>query len=132
MTTTVAKPEVPDVGTGYPTVASRIREWARRRPHAVAMREKDYGIWQEKTWAQLWDEIVTAAHGLLALGVHRGQVVSIHSEDRPEWVLMDAAAGSIRGISTGLYPTNPTAEVKYLLGDSGAVVHIAEDQEQVD
>ncbi len=132
MTTTVAKPEVPDVGTGFPTVASRIREWARRRPHAVAMREKDYGIWQEKTWAQLWDEIVTAAHGLLALGVHRGQVVSIHSEDRPEWVLMDAAAGSIRGISTGLYPTNPTAEVKYLLGDSGAVVHIAEDQEQVD
>ena len=37
-----------------------------------------------------------------------------------------------RGITVGLYPTNPTAEVEYLLTDSGAKVHLAEDQEQVD
>ena len=58
--------------------------------------------------------------------------MSIHSEDRPEWVILDLATVAVRGITVGLYPTNPTAEVEYLLGDSGATVHLAEDQEQVD
>ena len=31
---------------GVPTVASLARDWARRTPHHVAMREKDFGIWQ--------------------------------------------------------------------------------------
>ena len=59
-------------------------------------------------------------------------MVAIHSEDRPEWVILDIATVAIRGISTGLYPTNPTAEVEYLLNDSQSKVHLAEDQEQVD
>ena len=61
-----------------------------------------------------------------------GDRVSIHSEDRPEWLILDLATVAIRGVTTGLYPTNPSAEVEYLLGDSGSVVHFAEDQEQVD
>ncbi len=96
------------------------------------MRDKDFGIWQERTWSMLWDEILVAAHGLLALGVEKGDIVSIHSEDRPEWIVLDLASVAIRAISTGLYPTNPSAEVRYLLNDSGARVHFAEDQEQVD
>ena len=62
----------------------------------------------------------------------RGDVVSIHSEDRPEWMILDMAAVAIRGVTTGMYPTNPAAEVQYLVNDSGAIVHFAEDQEQVD
>jgi len=96
------------------------------------MREKDFGIWREITWSSLWDQVLTAAHGLLALGVNPGDVVAIHSEDRPEWVILDLATVAIRGITTGMYPTNPTAEVEYLLNDSGARIHLAEDQEQVD
>jgi long-chain acyl-CoA synthetase len=96
------------------------------------MREKDFGIWQEHTWERTWDDVLTAAHGLLALGVGVGDVVSIHSEDRPEWVTLDLAAVSIRAITTGLYPTNPMAEVQYLLNDARSLVHFAEDQEQVD
>ncbi len=132
MTATMDRPGAPELGAGTPTVASRVRDWALARPDAVAMREKDFGIWQEITWAVFWDQVVTAAHGLLALGVDVGDVVSIHSEDRPEWVILDIATVAIRGITTGMYPTNPTAEVEYLVNDSGAVVHFAEDQEQVD
>ena len=132
MTATIDRPEAPDVGSGFPTVASRVRDWAASNPAGVAMREKDFGIWQEHTWERTWDDVVTAAHGLLALGVAVGDVVSIHSEDRPEWVTLDLAAVAIRAITTGLYPTNPMAEVEYLLNDSGAKVHFAEDQEQVD
>ncbi len=109
-----------------------MRDWAMRTPDRVAMRDKDFGIWREWTSAALWDAILTAAHALLALGVKPGDVTSIHSEDRPEWMIFDFATVAIRGIATGLYPTNPEAEVRYLLNDSKARIHLAEDQEQVD
>ena len=96
------------------------------------MREKDFGIWQEITWSDLWDQVTAAAHGLLALGVGPGDRVSIQSEDRPEWVILDIATVAVRGITVGLYPTNPESEVKYLLSDSGSKIHLAEDQEQAD
>ena len=109
-----------------------MRDWAMRTPDRVAMRDKDFGIWREWTSAQTWDAILTAAHALLALGVKPGDVTSIHSEDRPEWLIFDFATVAIRAIATGLYPTNPEAEVRYLLNDSKARIHFAEDQEQVD
>jgi long-chain acyl-CoA synthetase len=96
------------------------------------MREKDFGIWREYTWDHTWDLIEQAAHGLLALGVVPGDRVSIHSEDRPEWIILDLATVAVRGITVGLYPTNPSAEVEYLLTDSGAKIHLAEDEEQAD
>ncbi len=132
MTATLDQVTPAGAPAGHLTVAARVRDWAQRMPDTVAMREKDYGIWQEWTWDRVWDEVLTAAHGLLALDVEVQDVVSIHAEDRPEWVILDLASVAIRAISTGLYPTNPTAEVEYLLNDSGAKVHLAEDQEQVD
>lgn len=132
MTTTLDRAEIPPVEAGFPTVAALVRARAAETPNAVAMREKDYGIWQEITWGKLWEDIRLAAHGLLALGVEPGDRVSIHSEDRPEWIILDFATVAIRGITVGLYPTNPAAEVEYLLNDSGSKVHLAEDQEQAD
>ena len=123
---------VPAGETGATTVASLARDWARRSPRQVAMREKDFGIWQEYTWAEAWDLIETAAHGLLALGLDVGDRVAIHSEDRPEWVILDLATVAVRGVTVGLYPTNPPAEVEYLIGDCTPAVFFAEDQEQAD
>ncbi len=128
-------PEVPpsaDATAGATTVASLARDWARRNPSQVALREKDFGIWQEYTWAETWDLIETAAHGLLELGLDVGDRVAIHSEDRPEWVILDLATVAVRGITVGLYPTNPTAEVEYLISDCTPAVFFAEDQEQAD
>ena len=130
--TDAAAPGTGSAPTTTVTVASLARDWAERAPDQVAMREKDFGIWHERTWGEVWNEIEEAAHGLLALGVEVGDRVSIHAEDRPEWIILDLATVAIRGITVGLYPTNPAAEVEYLLGDSGAVVHLAEDEEQVD
>jgi long-chain acyl-CoA synthetase len=132
MTTTLEHTGAPDLSDAFPTVAWLVRDWAQRTPDRVAMRDKDFGIWQERTSAELWNEVLTAAHALLALGVQPTDVTSIHSEDRPEWLIFDFATVAIKGIATGMYPTNPTAEVQYLLNDAGARVHFAEDQEQVD
>ncbi len=68
------------------TVATRVRDRAAATPDRVAMREKDFGIWQEVTWAQYWDTVQTVAHGLLALGVEAGDRVAVHSENRREWL----------------------------------------------
>ena len=118
--------------TGATTVATLARDWARTAPKQVAMREKDFGIWKEYDWATTWGLVEDAAHGLLALGVEPGDRVSIHAEDRPEWVILDLATVAVRGITVGFYPTNPAAEVEYLLQDCGACVHFAEDEEQFD
>ena len=123
---------LPEIPLGTKTVAGLVKERAIHTPELVALREKDYGIWQEITWGEYWEQALLAAHGLLALGVEVGDRVSIHSEDRPEWVILDVATVAVRGITVGLYPTNPASEVQYLLSDSGARVHLAEDQEQAD
>ena len=127
MTATLDRP-----ATGTTTVAARVRDWAQRAPDGVAMRHKDFGIWQEITWARYWQRILEVGHGLLALGVEPGDRVAIHAEDRPEWLYSDLGIVAVRGVTMGLYPTNPPAEVSYLLSNSGSKIVIAEDQEQVD
>jgi len=135
MTTALTTPGSAAVGespAGARTVATRVRERARTMGDRVSLREKDLGVWQEVTWASYWDTALTVAHGLLALGVEPGDRVAVHSENRPEWLYSDVATAAVRAMTVGLYPTNPPAEVGYLLSHSGAKILVAEDQEQVD
>ncbi|MCJ7726682.1 MAG: AMP-binding protein, partial [Acidimicrobiia bacterium] len=76
--------------------------------------------------------VETFAHALLAAGIEVGDRVAIHSENRPEWVYTDIGSIAARAVCMGLYPTNPAAEVEYLLADSGARMLVVEDQEQAD
>src|SRR3546814_11936246 len=76
--------------------------------------------------------MTTIARGLAALGVHRGDRVAVHSENRPEWLFADLATQALGAITVGIYPTSPAAEVEYLLGHSESKVLVAEDEEQVD
>jgi long-chain acyl-CoA synthetase len=101
-----------------PTIATRIRGRAAGDPHRVALREKCLGIWQETTWAEYGDLVERAAHGLLAFGVRPRDRVAVESENRPEWLVADAAAVAARAVTAALEP--------------GARVLIAEGQEQVD
>jgi long-chain acyl-CoA synthetase len=119
-------------GTRTATLAQRIFDHAASHPTATAMREKRLGIWQDITWADYAEQASLVAHALTALGVRPGDRVAVHSENRPEWLFADIGTVAVRGITVGLYPTNPAPEVAYLLRDSGSKVLIAEDQEQVD
>ena len=119
-------------GIEQATIVSRIRDWAAATPDKVALREKRFGVWRPITWAEYWESVQTVAHALLALGVNPGDRVAVHSENRPEWLITDAATVAIRAATVGLYPTNPAPEVDYLLSNSGAKVLLAEDQEQLD
>ncbi len=132
MSSAVQQPEAAVTGDLVETVPQRIRRRAQQMPDTVALREKRLGIWQDITWATYWEQTSLVAHALASLGVGAGDRVAVHSENRPEWLYGDVGTVAIRGITMGLYPTNPATEVRYLLQDSGSRVLIAEDQEQVD
>lgn len=118
--------------TSHETLAQTIRRRAAEHPARVAMREKDLGLWQEITWATYWEQAVLVGHGLLSLGVQPGDRVAVHSENRPEWLFCDIGINAVRAATVGLYPTNPSPEVRHVLHDSESSVLFAEDQEQVD
>lgn len=106
--------------------------WARTRPDAVALRQKQFGIWQPVTWAQYALHSRYFGLGLLQLGVQPGQPVAILSENRQEWLFAELGAALVRTVTAGIYPTSPASEVEYLLALSEAPVVVVEDQEQLD
>ncbi len=130
MTATLDRPD--SAGTTVKTTATRVRDWARTAPDTVSLREKDFGVWKQITWSEYWDQAQIVGHALLSLGLEPGDRVAVHSENRREWLYADIGCTAARGITVGLYPTNPAPEVQYLLTNSGTRILIAEDQEQVD
>jgi len=114
------------------TPARKIRETAGRYPDLIAMREKNFGIWEEITYAEYWEKAQWIGCALKYFGVDTQDSVAIQSENRPEWFISDVAIQAIGAVSVGLYPTNPPSEVAYLIGHSESKILFAEDQEQVD
>jgi len=114
------------------TLPRLLMENARRLGDRVALREKDFGIWQTVTWRQFSDHVRAFAMGLRALGIERGDKVAIIGDNRPEWLYAELAAQAIGGASVGIYQDSVAEEVRYLVEASDARVIVAEDQEQVD
>lgn len=116
----------------FKSVVQMLAEHARERPDGVAMRQKDFGIWQEVTWAGL-DEITNAAAaGLISLGMDPQDHVGILSENRAEWVQAQFGIAAAGGVVVGMYPTSPAAEIVHLAGNSDTKIVFIEDQEQLD
>ncbi|MHC8492017.1 AMP-binding protein [Thalassospira sp. SM2505] len=105
---------------------------ARNFGGEIAMREKEFGIWQEFTWKDYNDRVKWMTLGMRSLGISQGDVVGIIGENRPEWVWGEIAAHALRGMSVGLYQDSLHEEVAYLITYSGARILIAEDEEQCD
>src|SRR5210317_1427697 len=117
---------------GGETPSKKVRETAQRFPEMIAMRYKEYGLWQETTYVDFWLKSNYLSMALKNFGVLKGDSVAIHSENRPEWFIADIGIQSMGFVSVGLYPTNPSSEVEYLLSHSESKILFAEDQEQVD
>ncbi len=98
----------------------------------VAMREKEYGIWQSHTWREYHDHVRDFSLGLVALGVKPGDKVAIIGDNRPEWVWSEVAAQAAGAASVGLYQDSNLTEVAFVIDHCDASIIVAEDQEQVD
>ena len=98
----------------------------------IAIREKDFGIWNEYTWADYGRFAKEAGLGLISLGLKRGDVCSVASEVCKEWLFADLGIVCAGGITNGVYPTDAANQVEYLVLDSGTRFYFAEDEEQLD
>ncbi len=98
----------------------------------VALREKEYGIWQLVSWQGYYDHVKNLALGLRALGFGKGDKLAIIGDNRPEWVYAELAAQSLGAIPLGIYQDSILTEVAYIINHSEARIVVAEDQEQVD
>jgi long-chain acyl-CoA synthetase len=98
----------------------------------VALREKEFGIWQPVTWQGYYNHVKDLALGLRALGFGKGDILAIIGDNRPEWLYAELAAQSLGAIPLGIYQDSILTEVAYIINHSEARVVVAEDQEQVD
>lgn len=105
-----------------------VKKWGPR----VALREKDFGIWQEITWEDYYRHVRDFALGLVDLGLTKGAKVCIQGENNLEWLFADIAIQASGGVTVGVYPTNPAKEIEYIVNDCEAEFFISEDQENVD
>jgi long-chain acyl-CoA synthetase len=105
---------------------------ARTIGDRVAMREKEFGIWNSFTWRAYHDHVRDFSLGLVALGVKPGDKVAIIGDNRPEWVWTEVAAQAAGAASVGLYQDSNVTEVAFVIDHCDATVVVAEDQEQVD
>ncbi len=105
---------------------------AAQWPAEVAMREKEFGIWNEFTWADYRDRVAEIALGLCGLGIHRGEVVGIIGKNRPEMVWSEVAAHAVGCMSLSIYHDAMNQEVTYLIDYAQVRIVLAEDEEQVD
>ncbi len=106
----------------------RCKELGNRTAH----REKDYGIWLSYSWWDFYEHAMLIGHGLAALGLRRGDVVSILSEDNKEWVYTDLAVQCLGGITSGIYTTDSAKQLAYLVNDSESRILFLENDEQLD
>ncbi len=117
---------------GCDTVPKLFWAKAQQRGDAVAMREKEFGLWNPITWKEYGERSKLAGLGLKSLGLNRGDVVSIISENLPEWLYTDMGTLGVGGVTNGIYTTNSAKQVEYIVNDSRTKFFFAEDEEQLD
>ena len=121
-----------DIVVAGDTLSAMFWNAAAERAALVFMRQKEFGIWREWTWAQTAQAVREIGDGLLSLGLQPGQCASILSNTVVEWVLADVAVLSCGGVSNGIYPTDAASQVLYLCEDSRTRLLFVEDDEQLD
>ena len=114
------------------TFPRRLLHQAAVRPRHPATREKDLGIWQTWSWAEVAAEVRALACGLASIGFSRGDHLAIVGDNRPRLYWSMLAAQCLGGVPVPMYQDAPTAEFIYVLNDAGIRYAIVEDQEQLD
>jgi len=96
------------------------------------MREKEYGIWQTLSWAQLLALVQELAGGLHQAGLRRGEHMVVVGANRPRLYATMLAVQSLGAIPVPLYQDAAAPECVYPINNAEVRFAFAEDQEQVD
>jgi long-chain acyl-CoA synthetase len=116
----------------HDTFPKLARANAQQFAARVAIREKDYGIWQSTTWGDYLAQARAMALGLASLGFVRGDKVAIVGDNRPQLYWAVLATQALGGVPVPLYQDSSEKEMEYIVDHAEARFAIVEDQEQVD
>lgn len=114
------------------TLPGLLVEQAEKRGERVALREKEWGVWQPYTWNDYLRATGEFAAGLKSMGFGKGDIVILIGDNRPEWLWAELAIQALGGMALGLYQDATPDEVGYIFELAEAKMVVAEDQEQVD
>jgi long-chain acyl-CoA synthetase len=98
----------------------------------VAIREKEFGIWQSVSWKGYYENVRDFALGLHELGFQPGNNLSYAGDNRPQGLYAELAAQILGGAIVGIYPDSHLDQVEYIINHSDSVFVVAGDQEQAD
>jgi long-chain acyl-CoA synthetase len=119
-----------DIPLTFPQI---LLENARKFPPSkIAMREKDFGIWQSYSWQDYLDQVKDFALGLVTLGFKKEDKMAIIGDNRPQLYWGLAACQCLGGVPVPLYQDAIHNELRYIVDHSECRFALAEDQEQAD
>jgi len=121
------QPETPD--TLPKLLLAQAARWDSRR---VAIREKEFGIWQSYSWRDAADHVERIALGLASRGFRRGDKIALIGDNRPQLYWTMLAAQALGGVPVPVYQDSIAAEMHYVIDHSESRMVLCEDQEQVD
>ena len=116
--------------TGTRTIARLWFDAVAREPEGVAYLTEEAGEWRPVTWAEAARAVDELAHGLLDLGVRKGDAFAILGSTRVEWALFDFALALVGGITAPIYMNSSPRDAAYVVEHSEAVGILCEDDEQ--
>ncbi|MEE4264490.1 MAG: AMP-binding protein [Desulfobacteraceae bacterium] len=120
------------MGIKAATLPHLFFQQVKTRGPRIAMRRKEFGIWNRITWDEYGKMVNQTAAGLIRAGLEPGDRVAILGDNRPEWLVCHVATMAIGCVTCGVYSTNAPEQVAYVVGHSEAKLLFVENEEQVD
>jgi long-chain acyl-CoA synthetase len=100
---------------------------AKERTTPAYLVEEEDG-WREISWAEAAEAVDELAHGLLALGLRKGDSFAIVARTRPEWALLDLALAHVGIVPAPIYPSSTAKECAYIVKHSEAAGVLVETE----
>ena len=122
--------EIRDNQTIYSLLTDRL---ARTGADTVITAKKiGPGRWQNVTTGEFHERVVSAAKGLIALGIAKGDAVTIFSSTRLEWGILDFALAAVGAVSVPIYDTDSAPQAQRIMNDSVVKLAFADNRERFD
>lgn len=111
------------------TIFSEINKGLKKHDKEILIATKRNGKWIETDKETFQKKVRNFALGLYELGVEKGDRITLHSENSAEWVICDQAILSLGAINIPIYTTQPVEQIKYIIENSEANVHIVSNDD---
>lgn len=122
--------EIRDNQTIYSLLTDRLARTGADT--VIAAKKIGPGRWQNVTTGEFHERVVSAAKGLITLGIAKGDAVTIFSSTRLEWGILDFALAAVGAVSVPIYDTDSAPQAQRIMNDSVVKLAFADNRERFD